>query len=1051
MKTRKTLKALSMLLALCTVFSMFGLLALAVEGDGADTGTVFSEAWDGTTADTAWYENADAEATSFEIDTAAELAGLAKLVNDKTDNFNGKTVYITANLDLGGKEWTPIGNTNAIPFYGMLEGKLGGVEGAAVTIKGMSIKAPASANMGLIGTQSAGGAKNMIMIESEIVTDKNTAGSFVGYAKTSALVYENLKSDTPITSSAGQYIGGIVAYVNVGGATITNCVYTGNIVATGASAADIGGITGKFNSDGTIENCEVTGTITASGATSERIGGITGDTQFTGTKIKNCKVSATLTSAGKQYLAGIIGTIRATSTLIEGCEFTGVLNANGTSMIMIGGIAGNINGPGSVIKDCVVLGSINLGANGDGNGGQAGGILGKYTSDAKLENCYVGANITVSGAQRRIGGIVGYVARGKAGDHIIRNCQFDGELFSNNTQVGSIAGRVDCTAINAPFILENILVTGVAEDARTIDRMFSMVGLLAGTSNSAVVNAKNVYSAYESNIIGGGDAGTATATITVNGTAKTVTSAAATDFRDAAGSATTVAYASSIGDAAKTGYAGLDFTSVWTARDGEYPVLTVAKDVDTGIYGAADLTWFTPKTNTNYVINTYEQLLGLSRISQIHTFSGYTVKVGANIKGYTKDVVYKEIGDTKANWIGIGRNDNSFMGTFDGQGNEISGLVIREGDANARAAMFNRLAGTGCIKDLILTNCYFAGVGEAGGLIGRITGTPTVENVYVSAKANSTGQKSPVGGIAGSIGGTGASLSDVVFDGEVEGYKYVGGITGEINGSLATLTDCVAYGHIRTTATQAGGLVGRISSGNNETTDAYSFTRCISYAEVDGQLENGGTQYDAGGFVGLFYAEFVGTLEFVDCYLLEGQKEIANDENTKYSEYSGIRNKTAAEITAALTAEGHWTKADIGETSVPAGVYTLLSGRKTIGAGDLGYQENYVAGEADYDVRFTVLLDSLGYNQVNVDLTDKNNAEKGIFSMPTYNAYTSIYEKGNLVTPESKGGNYWALITLTDVTAGEAHNWSYSAYTTTLGVKSAAVSGDITLSYGVAG
>lgn len=45
----------------------------------------------------------------YEISTAEELAGLAKLVNEGTDNFKNATVKLTADIDLSGKDWTPIG------------------------------------------------------------------------------------------------------------------------------------------------------------------------------------------------------------------------------------------------------------------------------------------------------------------------------------------------------------------------------------------------------------------------------------------------------------------------------------------------------------------------------------------------------------------------------------------------------------------------------------------------------------------------------------------------------------------------------------------------------------------------------------------------------------------------------------------------------------------------------------------------------------------------------------------------------------------------------
>lgn len=63
----------------------------------------------------------------YTITTPAELAGIAKLVNDG-DNMSGKTVKLAADLDLNNRPWTPIGHyegTNATtnkPFSGTFDG-----------------------------------------------------------------------------------------------------------------------------------------------------------------------------------------------------------------------------------------------------------------------------------------------------------------------------------------------------------------------------------------------------------------------------------------------------------------------------------------------------------------------------------------------------------------------------------------------------------------------------------------------------------------------------------------------------------------------------------------------------------------------------------------------------------------------------------------------------------------------------------------------------------------------------------------------------------------
>ena len=75
------------------------------------------EAWDGTTVDTSWYSDS---ATEFTISDSADLAGLAKLVNEG-NNFSGKTINLGDDIDLGSKEWTPIGKSGK-SFNGTFDG-----------------------------------------------------------------------------------------------------------------------------------------------------------------------------------------------------------------------------------------------------------------------------------------------------------------------------------------------------------------------------------------------------------------------------------------------------------------------------------------------------------------------------------------------------------------------------------------------------------------------------------------------------------------------------------------------------------------------------------------------------------------------------------------------------------------------------------------------------------------------------------------------------------------------------------------------------------------
>ena len=137
-----------------------------------------ADVWDGTT-DTSWYEN-NKDATEFSIGTAAELAGLAKLVNDGT-NFSGKTIKLTADIRLNndavptsGNQWTPIGKyarRAKKPFSGTFDGQGHTISGLYINLSNRRDKL----YQGLFGYCSGGIVQNLIVTGSVAVTGSTGA------------------------------------------------------------------------------------------------------------------------------------------------------------------------------------------------------------------------------------------------------------------------------------------------------------------------------------------------------------------------------------------------------------------------------------------------------------------------------------------------------------------------------------------------------------------------------------------------------------------------------------------------------------------------------------------------------------------------------------------------------------------------------------------------------------------------------------------------------------------------------------------------------------
>lgn len=89
-------KVVSCLLSLCLLLSGLILMTFA-QGESAETADPNASYYDGT-VDTTWYDAKTDGQTEFVLHSAAQLAGLAKLVNDGTETFRDKTVKLGCDI-----------------------------------------------------------------------------------------------------------------------------------------------------------------------------------------------------------------------------------------------------------------------------------------------------------------------------------------------------------------------------------------------------------------------------------------------------------------------------------------------------------------------------------------------------------------------------------------------------------------------------------------------------------------------------------------------------------------------------------------------------------------------------------------------------------------------------------------------------------------------------------------------------------------------------------------------------------------------------------------
>lgn len=233
-------------------------------------------------ADTHWYTSYS-EAPEFTITSTAELAGLAKLVNEGND-FSKKTIKLGADIDLAGKEWTPIGKSGK-PFKGTFDGM-------KYTISNMTItrdfsNTAANSCVGLFGLTNSPAVIKNVDFENVDIQGSLYVGTVVGYGFTGSQI-SNCHVSGRIEIDGWWYIGGIGGngYVN----KIDNCSVVGDEDShiKGNDGSYVGGIWG-YRGEGkqTISECTV-GNLAISGV--DRVGGISGIAHYQNT-IQNCAIS----------------------------------------------------------------------------------------------------------------------------------------------------------------------------------------------------------------------------------------------------------------------------------------------------------------------------------------------------------------------------------------------------------------------------------------------------------------------------------------------------------------------------------------------------------------------------------------------------------------------------------------------------------------------------------------------------------------------------------------------------------------------------------------
>jgi len=237
---------------------------------------------------------------SYMVYNANGLMNVAELVNGGKTDIN---ITLDTDIDLTGKDWTPIGTDYDNSYKGTFDGGGHTITGLTVTTNDEYV--------GLFGyLNRAGTVKNVVMEGVQITSNQIYGGSIGGVVGSSWGTIENCSVSGSVSGTV--YVGG-VAGAQIGG-SITGCSSS----ATVKGMVDVGGVAGQTNSNATLTACYATGNVIIEIDPVKNIacGSLVG--MNAGSSLLACyatgNVTSTGSSTGKVQIGGFLGNNYTTVT-----------------------------------------------------------------------------------------------------------------------------------------------------------------------------------------------------------------------------------------------------------------------------------------------------------------------------------------------------------------------------------------------------------------------------------------------------------------------------------------------------------------------------------------------------------------------------------------------------------------------------------------------------------------------------------------------------------------------------------------------------------------
>ena len=242
----------------------------------------------------------DSNTKTYTVYNANGLMNIAELVNGGKSDIN---ITIDTDIDLTGKDWTPIGTDYDNSYKGTFDG-------GGHTITGLTFTTN-DEYAGLFGwLNRAGTVKNVVMEGVQITSNQIYGGSIGGVVGYSWGTIENCSVSGSVSGTV--YVGGVVG-AQIGG-SITGCSSSATVKGT----VDVGGVAGQTNSSATLTACYATGNVIIEINPKKNIAGGSLVGMNAGSSLLACyatgNVTSTGSSTGKVHIGGFLGNNYTTVT-----------------------------------------------------------------------------------------------------------------------------------------------------------------------------------------------------------------------------------------------------------------------------------------------------------------------------------------------------------------------------------------------------------------------------------------------------------------------------------------------------------------------------------------------------------------------------------------------------------------------------------------------------------------------------------------------------------------------------------------------------------------